>query len=127
MGYMYFIVFMVFLLGCVFFVIFQRIRCLFYFQLKPLSLRRSTVQAKSAVFCILGVLCVQPCVAYGCHYGCFLSCMFEDLGWLLELLCFLPPEACPTCWLLVWVTLKVVYASVLSVVFGFYFGFNRVC
>jgi hypothetical protein len=69
---------------------------------------------------------VQPCVAYGCHYGCFLSCMFEDLCWLLELVCFLPPEACPTCWLFVWVTMKVVYASVLSVVFGFYFGFNRV-
>merc|ERR1712151_838590 len=74
-----------------------------------------------------GVLCVQPCVAYGCHYGCFLSCMFEELCWLLEYSCFLPPEACPTCCLLVCVTLKVVYASVLSVVFGLLFRVNRVC
>merc|ERR1712232_1316306 len=33
----------------------------------------------------LGVLCVQPCVAYGCHYGWFLSCMSEELCWFLEL------------------------------------------
>jgi len=62
---------------------------------------------------------VQPCVAYGCHYGCFLSCMSEELCWLLELAVILPPGACPTCCWVVGLTCEVVYASVLSVVFGF--------
>merc|ERR1711985_223719 len=87
---------------------------------------RSTVRAKSAIFCILGVLCVQPCVAYGCHYGWFLSCMFEELCWLLELGLFWPPGACPRLCRCVCVTWKVVYASVLSVVFGFRLGLKYV-
>merc|ERR1712066_1091982 len=61
------------------------------------------------------------------YYVCFLSCMFEELCWLLGYSCFLPPEACPTCCLLCVITWKVVYASVLSVVFGFIFRVNRVC
>jgi len=69
---------------------------------------------------------VQPCVAYGCHYGCFLSCMSEELCWLLELELFLPPGACPSLCRFVWVTWKVVYASVSSVVFGFNLGLKYV-
>merc|ERR1712228_486443 len=43
-------------------------------------------------------------------------------SWLLELGLVSPPGACPYCCLVCVVTWKVVYASVLSVVFGFSFA-----